>query len=126
MDKEKQLEQQIAALADLAKEGKKVDVAALMTNALEQARRNETDAKKKRQAYMVSILVPPLGFLYAARYYFSEKDDGKQIALMCVVLTIGGLAIGWIIGSAMFGNTPTGSLEQMKAVNLEEFRSLIE
>jgi hypothetical protein len=126
MTEDKKLEEKVAMYAALGKDNKNVDVAALMVSAMEQARRDEIDGKKKKRAYMVSILLPPFGLYYVARYYFSDKDDGKRVALTCLILTIFALAIGWMIGGAMFGNTPTGSLEQMKAVNIEDMKSLLQ
>lgn len=112
--------------AALGKDNKNIDVAALMVSALEQTRRDELDAKKKKRAYTVSALIPPFGLIYAVRYYFSDRSDGKKVALVCVILTVFSLAIGWLIGGAMFGNTPTASLEQMKQVNVDDLKSLIQ
>jgi hypothetical protein len=126
MNGEQNLEQKVAAYAALAKDNKNVDVGALLASAMEQERLDRVDAKKRSRAYLISALLPPFGLLYAVRYYFSGKTDGKRIASMCVVLTVLALAVGWLIGGAMFGNTPTGSLEQMKTMNLEDVRSLIE
>lgn len=126
MNAEKKLEGQIAAYAAIAKDNKNIDVVALMASAFEQQRRDEVDAKKKRRAYLVSILLPPFGLIYAFRWYFSGKTDGKRVARYCVVFTIGGLLIGWLIGSAMVGNTMIGSLDQIEQVNIEDIRSLLE
>lgn len=126
MNEEQKLEQKVAACAALAKENKDVDIAALLSSIMEQERLDRVDVKQRRRAYLISALVPPFGFVYAVRYYFSGKGDGKRVAAMCAVLTTLGLAVGWLIGGAVFGNTPTGSLEQMQTMNLEDVRSLIE
>lgn len=38
--------------------------------------------------YAGSILLPPLGFWWAYKYYKQGGNDGKRIALICSVLTV--------------------------------------
>ena len=125
MPTEKEIEERVGQYAALAKENKDIDAAALMMSVLEQSRQEEVDAKKKRRAYLVSVGFPPFGLLYAVRYFFSDKADGKHVALMCVILTVVSLAIGIGISALMFSCSGV-SLDQVQNVNVEDVRSLLQ
>jgi len=84
---EEKLTKEIETYRELAKSDKKIDVAALMINALQKSESNMLTAKEKRWAYLIAIGAPPLGLLFALKFYLSDKDDSKEAALMCVVLT---------------------------------------
>ncbi|MBL8031487.1 MAG: hypothetical protein JNK33_04145, partial [Candidatus Doudnabacteria bacterium] len=77
MDTEKKLADQVQVISELAKENKNIDAAALMLNALQTSEKNVVSSRAKRWAYIVSIGAPPLGLLFAIRYYFSGEDDAK-------------------------------------------------
>lgn len=130
MDSEKKAEQQMGEYLELAKTNKNIDTAALMINVLEQTRRDEIDAKKKRTAYLVSIGIPPLGFLFALRWYLSGKDDGKRVALTCVILTLISLFIAWGVASLMASSANVssgGNLDQqLQDVDLNELKELLQ
>jgi hypothetical protein len=128
MNQEKKVEETISQYATLGEENKNIDMAALMVSALEQARRDEVEAKKKRNAYLVSICLPPLGLFYAVRWYFSGKDDGKRVAVMCAVLTATVLLIVWGIGRIFVSTVPAGTtdqLQQVKDINVNDLQDLL-
>jgi hypothetical protein len=116
MDTEKKLESQVQAISELAKENKNVDAAALMLNALQVSEKNMVSARAKKWAYIVSIGAPPLGLLFALRYYFGTKDDAKQVALTCVALTV--VAVGLLfLFTKMFLASSGVSLEEIEGIH---------
>jgi hypothetical protein len=87
MDQDKKIEEQIKTYADLGKENPNIDVASLMLNALQTPNKNLVNSKSKKWAYFISIGAPPFGLFFAIKYYFSNEDDAKQVANMCIILT---------------------------------------
>jgi hypothetical protein len=85
---EEKLEKELEAYRELAKADKKIDVAGLMINALQKHESNMFSVKQKRWAYLISIAIPPVGFLLALNFFMSDKDDGPQAALWCSILTV--------------------------------------
>jgi len=126
MDREKEAVKKIEQYRELAEKHKDIDVAALMISALEQTRQEEVAAKKKRWAYLVSVGLPPLGLLVAVRYYFSDKADGKRVALICVILTIVAALIAWGVTSLMLSGLGTAGDQQLPALRPEDVRSLLD
>lgn len=128
MTSEKELETKLEQYQELAKENKNIDVAALMASALDQARRDEVEGKKKNRAYWVSVCLPPLGLFYALRYYFSSKSDGKRVALICVILTAVSLLLAWGVSAMIMSSLPTSGLDlkQIESVNPNDLKSLLQ
>lgn len=125
MDAEKKAEKTVELYRQLAKDDKNVDLAALTTAMLEQTRQSETEAKKKRLAYLISAGLPPLGLIFAVRYYFSENSDGKRVAAVCVILTIVSLLASWLIAK-MFLSSVGSQLDQIQSINSEDLKSLLQ
>ncbi len=126
MDSEKEITRKIELYGELAKENKNVDVAALMMSAIEQSKRDEIEAKKKRWAYLISVGLPPFGLLMAVRYYFSGKTDGKRVALICVILTATALLIAWGLAGLLFSSVSPADLKQIQSVKPEDIKSLLQ
>jgi hypothetical protein len=127
MGSEEEVTRKINDYQELAKSNKNIDVASLMINALEQAQREEVDAKKKKRAYMVSVIAPPLGLFFAVRYFFSDKDDGKRVALICVILTAIALLGAWLIGAMLFsGGGGDAALQQVQTLNVSDLQRLMQ
>jgi hypothetical protein len=123
MDEEK-LAREIKELHELAKANKKIDVASLMINALQKHQANLLPVNEKRWAYLISLAVPPLGLLFAAKFYLSDKDDAKEAALMCLLLT----AVS-ILFAVLFFKIITGSagsnIEKIPEVKPQDFEELL-
>lgn len=118
---DEKLEQIVSEYAELAKD-KNIDASALLINALEQQDKNHIPQKTKRWAYLISIGLPPFGLLFAAWFYFGDKDDGKTAAIACVVLTIVSSIIGYLLLKATLsgsGVTPA-QLQQIKPADIYE------
>jgi len=124
MDSEKEAAKKIEIYGRLAKEDKNVDATALMLNALEQAQQSEIDAKKKRWAYLVSVGLPPLGLIYAVKYGFGGKPDGKKTAWICVILTAVSLLASWLIAK-LFLSSAGPELDQLKAIDPNDLKDLL-
>ena len=84
---EEKLAKELETYKELAKQDKKIDVASLMITALEKQQSNNLSDKEKRWAYLISLVAPPFGLLFAVKFYFSGKDDGEQAAWICGILT---------------------------------------
>lgn len=127
MSAEEEVQKKIQDYQELAKSNKDINVAALMISALEQAQRDEIDEKRKKRAYLVSVVAPPLGLLYAVRYWFSEKADGKHVAKVCVLLTVIALLLAWVVGKAMFASVGGGdAVQQAQNINVEDLKRLLQ
>ena len=126
MNSHTKLEQQIAEYAALAKDNKKIDVASLMLNALQSENRNTVNQKAKRWAYFIAIAAPPFGLLLALKYYFSDKDDAKYVANVCVVLTIVSLGLLWFFAHILLssGNLTPAQLEQIQHIKPSDIQEL--
>jgi hypothetical protein len=106
-----------------AAENKNIDVASLMMQALDKnTARNVVPPGQKRWAYLISVGLPPFGLIFAAKYYFSELDDGKDAAWICITLTAVGI-LGMIL---MFKSLLSGSgasfqqIEQIKPSDIQQ------
>ena len=122
---EKKLEKEFEVYKELATQDKKIDVAALMINALQKHETNLTPDRQKRWAYLISLAFPPFGLLFAIKFYFSDKDDAKHVALLCVVLTCVSILLLVIFTKVLFSGTGA-SLEQIQQIKPDDIRSLLE
>lgn len=93
---EQQLSDQIKMYSDLKKQNKDIDVAALALSAFQAHASNLLTPKEKRIAYLVSLSLPPLGLLYALKFWTSGKEDGKTAAYMCIGLTAASIVVGFV------------------------------
>lgn len=120
---DKQLEQLAAEYADLAKNDKNVDAAALMINALQQQDQNKLSPKAKKWAYLLSLGVPPLGFAFAIYYFTKSETDAKSAAIICAVLTTISLAFSIIFFQTVLHSTGV-SVEQIQQINPQDIYQL--
>ena len=125
MDTEKKLETQIEEINQLGAEDKNVDTAALMMNALANQRQDFVDPKQKRRAYLVSILLPPFGLLYALKFYFDARQDARKVALTCVVLTALIIFFTSLLVQALFAGTGA-DLQQIEQINPADIQQLLQ
>src|SRR6185503_20528372 len=84
---EEQLSKKVEEYQKLAKENPNVDVSMLMMNALAQEDSGKTKTKSYRWAYLISAGLPPFGLIYVIMYYFSDNDEDKTAANICLLLT---------------------------------------
>lgn len=119
---EEQLAKQIKDYAELAKQNKKVDVASLALAALQSHERNLLPPKEKRWGYLTSIAVPPFGLIFAAKFYFSGKDDGQEAAFMCIILTFVSIIVFGLMFKALLGtsNVNVNQIEQIKPADVQQ------
>jgi hypothetical protein len=118
------LEQQVSEYAKLAKEDKNIDVASLMLNAISQTD-NDVSGKTKKWAYLISIGLPPFGLLFALKFYlFSDKDDARGVANVCVILTLLSVGVIWLTAKILLSSSGT-SLEQIQQITPQEIHDTI-
>lgn len=112
---------------EIAKGNKGVDVGALAMFELQAAQAEErVNAKKRRWAYLLSAGLPPIGLVFAAYYAFSGKSDGKRTAWICVILTVVTVAISWLLVRQIMSSVDATRLDQLKSIDLEDYRSLLQ
>jgi hypothetical protein len=126
MDTEEKVSKQIEEYKKLAEEHKGIDVASLMINALEQAQRDEIDRRKKRRAYLVSVILPPFGLFFAAYYALGDKPDGKRVAINCVILTVVTIAVAWGIGWLILSSAGPEKTSSIENINVKELERLLQ
>ncbi len=103
MDSDKKLAKEIEQYQEIADQtGGKVDVSALMLDALEKSQNNLISSKQKHWAYLVSLGLPPLGLIFSLVFWLGGKDDGKRQAIICIILTAISLILAWVTIQAMF------------------------
>jgi hypothetical protein len=102
---EEKLNKEFEVYRELAKQNKKIDVASLMINALQKQDSNSLSDKQKRWAYLISLGLPPFGLLFAAKFYYSGKDDGEHAAWICTVLTAVSVLLFVVLAKVIFSTS---------------------
>lgn len=122
MDNEKRLAEQLTEYRELGRQNKKIDVAALMINALDSQKRKLLSPRLKRWAYLISIGLPPFGLLFALKFYTGPEDDAKTAANICAVLTLVSLLLFWLLGKAIFSGSGVdiNQIEQIKPTDIQQ------
>jgi hypothetical protein len=120
---EDKLAKELEAYRVLAKSDKKVDLAKLALNVLEQHEDNILPDKQKRWAYLISLIVPPFGLIFAVKFYLSGKDDGEQAAWICGALTAVGILLLILFAKVIL--TGSGAnLNQLQQINPSDIQQL--
>lgn len=117
---DKKLEEIVSEYAELAKD-KNVDAAALMINALQQQDQNKLSSKSKRWAYLISLGVPPVGYLLGLYYYFmKDESDAKTTAYLCFALTTVSLLLTVVFFNVILSSSGTSlkQIEQIKPTDI--------
>lgn len=110
---------------ELAKQNKKIDVASLMINALQKRELNLLSDKQKRWAFLVSLLFPPVGLIFAVKFYFSGKDDGEQSAWVCALLTALSILLFILFTKVLFSGSGL-DINQLQQINPSDIQQLIQ
>lgn len=123
MDPDDKLEKKVQAYASIAQENPNVDIGALMLNALDAQSRNLVSGGAKKWAYFISVGAPPFGLLFAVRYFFDDKDDARQVAWVCIILTAVSLLV-YYIGYKLFFSTAGISPQQIEQIKPSDIQQL--
>ena len=123
MDFEKKIEEELKAYQKLGEKNPGIDTATLMINALQTRNANLVSPRGKKWAYLISVGLPPLGLIFALRYYFGTEDNARPAALVCVILTVIGLVGLWLFGNILFSGSGA-SLEQLQQITPNDLRQL--
>lgn len=117
------LAQQIESFREMAKQNKKIDLAELAINALQQQEANMLTPKQKKWAYLVSVGLPPFGLIFAFKFYYSGKDDGEQAAWICAVLTAVSILTFALITRIILSSAGTSlnQIQQIKPSDIQQF-----
>src|SRR4030042_4876172 len=75
------------------------------------------------KAYLMSVLLPPIGIYYFIKYFFfADEDNAKMIGILSIVLTAVSLVLNiWMI--KMFFNQSINNVKNNQ--NLNMFKELI-
>ncbi len=120
------LEKQFKIYSDLARKDKNIDVASLMAAALEKPETSSLSIGQKRAAYFVSIGFPPFGLIYAVKFWFSDKDDARDAAWLCIVLTFVSITLLVVLAQVMLSGSGIGEsqLNQIQNLSPEQIREM--
>jgi uncharacterized membrane-anchored protein len=123
---EQLVESRMKEYAEATKDSANVDKAALAMAALESVQlESGVSVKRKKTLYMLSLCLPPIGFAFAAWYYFSKKIDGKRVALICVILTVISGLLAWLVWAVVASSLPPQTAQQIQSLNPDDTNSLI-
>jgi hypothetical protein len=123
MNQDKKIEERFSEFQALGKENKNIDVAKLMMYSLDQ-RGNFFSTKKKYWSYIISLSLPPIGFLLALKYYFDDEKDARHVAGICAILTLTALILAWFSIKMFLSGTGT-DLNQIQQINPKDLQDLI-
>jgi hypothetical protein len=123
MNPEKDLEKKINLYQDAAKQNPNVDVGMLMLNALQNEDKNKVSSKMKRWAYLVSLGAPPFGLLFALKLFFSDEDDARDVAWMCITLTAISVLL-FAVGLKLMMSGSGTSLDQIQKITPQQIQEL--
>jgi hypothetical protein len=119
---EEKVSKEIKMYAEMARKDKSIDVASLMINALEKPREASTVSDKQRRwAYMVSIGLPPIGFIFALKFLMTGTEDGRRTAMFCAILTLISLVVTVILMKTLFSGAGVDpqQLQQLKPQDIQ-------
>ena len=68
--------------------------------------------------YVGSLLLPPLGFWWAYKYYRIPDGKGKKIALICAIITVVSLALSFIFFKSFSNSVSQQINSQINNTNL--------
>ena len=125
MSKEDEIAKKMAEYQKLAATDKNLDVAELMLSALQQTDADFLDPKTKRRAYIISLTIPPVGLIYAAYFWLSEKKDANRTALICIGLTIFTLLVTYIIYKVIV-STAGVTTTQLQNISPSEIQNIVQ
>ncbi|HVY67936.1 MAG TPA: hypothetical protein VHA30_03530 [Patescibacteria group bacterium] len=119
---EQKLAQEFDEYQKVGKDNPNVDVGMLMLNALQNSKDHAVPAKTKRWAYLVSIGVPPFGFLFALKFFLDDRDDARDVAWTCIILTVISVFAFWLLGKIMLSGSGTSvqQIEQIKPSDIQQ------
>ena len=120
---DKNLEKQIETFRELGKENPNVDVNMLMMNALRNETGKNSSTKSYKWPYTISLGLPPLGLIYAVKYYFSDDENDKRAAKICLLLTVISVIIFFALGKMIFSSSGT-SLQQIEQIKPQDIQQL--
>jgi hypothetical protein len=122
---EQLVEARMKEYAEASKNDANVDKAALAIAALESVQNGSgVSPKMKKWVYLASLALPPIGFIFALWYLFSKKIDGKRVALVCAIITVGSLLLSWLVFLVFVASMPPQTLEQVRALNPNELNDI--
>ena len=122
---EQLVESRMKEYAEATKDSANVDKAALAMAALESVQlESGVSVKRKKTLYMLSLCLPPIGFAFAAWYYFSKKIDGKRVALICAILTVISGLLAWLVWAVFTSALPPQTADQIQSFNPSDINSI--
>lgn len=122
MNREEKLAEEIARIQKLAAENPGVDANLLIERLLAREQQSSLPAKETTKAYMLSLLVPPLGIYYAFKFFFRPEPVARRAAWICLILTALSLFILWALGNTLFSAAP--QLQQIQNLTPQQIQDL--
>lgn len=125
MSSEQEIEKKIRTLAEVAKGNKSIDAAKLAIAILDQHDQNLLSVKQKRWAYFLSLGFPPLGFYFAIKFLFSDKEDAHQAAAICALLTTFSIVFTILLVKGLTAGSGLDS-SSLQQINPNDIKKLVE
>ena len=122
---EEDLSKKIETYQRLGQENPNVDVNLLMVNALQAENQKHAANKSYKWPYLISLGLPPLGLIFALKYYFGSDEDEKQPALICVLLTIFSLVLLFAFGKILFSGSGA-SVQQIEQIKPQDIQQILQ
>lgn len=122
---DQELSKKFETYQQLAKENPNVDINLLMSSALANEDAKAKTGKSYRWPYLIALGVPPLGLVFAVKYYLSGEEDDKNAANICVALTVISLLLFFALGKIMFSSSGT-SLQQVEQIKPSDAIQLLQ
>jgi hypothetical protein len=124
MNAEDHVTQQVQGIQALAEKHKGINTTMLALNALAQAQQEETDAAQVRKAYWVSVMLPPLGLLYALYFLVRGKAGGGRVARNCALFTGASVLLVWGMGAVLSSAFTQEQSTQIQSVTPADVKQL--
>lgn len=113
------------------------DKALLAIAAMEETMKEQRVAAKKRHwAYMTAFSLPPLGFIIAGWYYFSDKADAPRVSKITFGISIVGSLLIWLsiiwmqralpvgLEAQLMKSLTTGNVENLQDIDINSLSNI--
>lgn len=119
------LEKELKTYQEIAKENPNVDVNMLMMNALQTENSKLGSGKSYKWPYMIAISLPPIGLLFALKYYYSDDEQDKTAAKLCVLLTVVSVIMFFALGKSLFSSSGA-SMKQIEQITPQDIHEAVQ
>lgn len=121
---DEKLAAEIAKIQELVKDNKNLDANALIANLLARGEEQAVPSGQKARAYLVSLLFPPFGLYYAAKFFWLGTVDARRVAWICLAMTAVAAIVLWALVGSIASSVP--ELNQIQNLNSRDIQELLQ